>query len=245
MASTPVQQLTGEQQRLNERGTTKDQVIADLLRILGHCEGDTISARLDDAAQALEVGRSTVGNTLNGHNPIGPKLLEGMYGTTGCTLPVAWIGEPADWGPITPPGADDADTPDEPAAEPNPDLAVNDALPTAAATEQHSRHSDASPPASGPEAARDPLPPTVAAALHRPEPADVQGEATAGEAAAGRVPPPPHIHPASIPAQILRATDRARRIAAAVDVIERETADASALLARLHNLRAGLLELVA
>ncbi len=113
-------QLVGEEERLKARGLTVEQAMADLCRILAHCEGDFLGARSIDCGRVLEIDKYQALNVVNRKLPLGPKLLDAMYGAEpGSTLNDDWLAEPADWGPIRPHhwvGDDDDDA--APAAAP-------------------------------------------------------------------------------------------------------------------------------
>jgi hypothetical protein len=98
--------LVGEENRLTRRALTIEQVFADLHRVLGHSAGTTKTARVADLASSLEIGQSTLSNTLCRVVPVGDILLVALYGDEPANaLHPDWAAEPEDWGPITPWGA--------------------------------------------------------------------------------------------------------------------------------------------
>lgn len=134
-ASLTERELVGEERRLERRGLGVARAFADLYRLLGHSAGDSKSARIRDLAEALEVGESTIQNTLLRLKPFGETLLTAMYGEEPCgQLHPDWVAEPENWGPITPWVADApaAGTPvetvppaaPEPAAAQEPEAAI-------------------------------------------------------------------------------------------------------------------------
>jgi hypothetical protein len=89
MSPTPAADafMTPEDQRLFERGTGREAVVADLRRVIAHC------GTMPETADALEVGQSGLFGVLAG-GVIGPKLLTALYGDHGCLLPPDWGAEP-------------------------------------------------------------------------------------------------------------------------------------------------------
>ncbi len=96
-------QLVGEEERLKARGLSVEQAMADLCRILAHCEGDSLNTRSADCGLVLDVDVKQAASVVRRKLPLGPKLLDAMYGVEpGATLNDDWLAEPADWGPIRP-----------------------------------------------------------------------------------------------------------------------------------------------
>lgn len=94
-------QLVGEENRLARRGLSVEQAFADLLRILGHCQGDSVYARQVALSELFEVDRSTISNVMARRFPFGDKLLSDMYGDEpNGTLHEDWLEQPTDWGPL-------------------------------------------------------------------------------------------------------------------------------------------------
>ncbi len=112
-------QLVGEEQRLQARGLTVEQAMADLCRILAHCEGASVNARAQQAAAVFDVSDVLLLNILNRKMPLGPSVVAAMYGEEpGGTLNDDWLAEPADWGPIRPHHWVELDDDTAPAAAP-------------------------------------------------------------------------------------------------------------------------------
>lgn len=94
-------QLVGEEKRLALRGLTAEQVRADLIRAAGHHEGTSRNARLRGLADSIEISEAYPDNVLAGRLPIGDALLIALYGQgRGSSMPMAWTGPVADWGPM-------------------------------------------------------------------------------------------------------------------------------------------------